>query len=139
MLVCPLIGGHGRAHLPSNRVTFEAVLTHADAELPETLRLGWLLSQLNLDVPVLSESVAQPRLPWLAGWATLPLVLAAAESVELAKLDEATLARAIDCWYLIPPQADEPARKLFDWWQAYATSNTRWPVALAALDQLLSE
>ena len=51
VLVSPLVGGHGRAHLPSNRVTFEAVLTNPHPELPEILRLGWLLSQLNLDIP----------------------------------------------------------------------------------------
>lgn len=137
VLVSPLVGGHGRAHLLSNRVTFEAVLTNPYPELPETLRLGWLLSQLNLDVPVLSEPVSQHRLPRLARIATLPLVLAAAESVELATLDKATLARAIECWYLAPSLPDETPQKLLNWWQAYVGSSTRWPVAMAALDQML--
>jgi len=137
VLVSPLVGGHGRAYLPSNRVTFEAVLTNPTPELPETLRLGWLLSQLNLDVPVLSEPMSQHRLPRLARLATLPLVLAAAESVELATLDEATLARAIECWYLAPTLPDEIPQKLLDWWQAYESSSTRWPVAMMALDQML--
>ena len=96
VLVCPLVGGHGRAHLHQNRVTLEAVLTNPQTELPETLRLGWLLAQLHLDVPTRSEPVSPQRLPWLASWATLPLVLAAAESVELARLDEVTLSSAIE-------------------------------------------
>jgi len=137
VLVSPLVGGHGRAHLLNNRVTFEAVLTNPYPELPETLRLGWLLSQLNLDVPVLSEPVSQQRLPRLARLATLPLVLAAAESVELATLDESTLARAIECWHLAPSLPDETPQKLLDWWQAYVGSSTRWPVAMMALDQML--
>ena len=136
VLVSPLVGGHGRAYLPSNRVTFEAVLTNPHPELPEILRLGWLLSQLNLEVPALSEPISQLQLPWLANLATLPLLFAAAESVELATLDETTLARAIECWYLSPLPEETPA-KLLDWWQAYADSNTRWPVAMMALGQML--
>ena len=58
VLVCPLVGGHGRAHLHQNRVTLEAVLTNPQTELPETLRLGWLLAQLHLDVPTRSEPVS---------------------------------------------------------------------------------
>jgi len=137
VLVSPLVGGHGRAHLLSNRVTLEAVLTHPHPELPETVRLGWLLAQLNLDLPMHSESVPGFRLPRLASLATLPLVLAAAELVELAKFDEATLSRAIDFWHLGSPTTDNLPQHLLDWWQAYSTSETRWQVALAALDQML--
>jgi hypothetical protein len=139
VLVSPLVGGHGRAHLLSNRVTLEAVLTNPDPELPEILRLGWLLSQLNLDVPVLSEPIAPIRLPRLASMATLPLVLAAAERVDLAHCDEATLARAIACWHLAPPLSDATPRLLLEWWSTYTASQTRWPVALAALGQMLGE
>jgi len=139
VLVSPWVGGHGRAHLLSNRVTFEAVLTNPDPELPETLRLAWLLAQLNLDVPVLSEPIVPHGLPRLASLATLPLVLAAAETVDLATCDEATLARAIACWHLAPPLSDETPRRLLDWWHAYTARDTRWPVAMVALDQMLSE
>lgn len=138
VLVSPLVGGHGRAHLLSNRVTLEAVLTNPFPDLPETLRLGWLLAQLNLDVPVLSEPVSLQQLPRLASLATLPLVLAAAEAVELAACDEATLARAINCWHLDPSLPSGTPRILMEWWQAYRNSETRWPVALTALDQMLS-
>jgi len=139
VLVSPLVGGYGRAHLLSNRVTFEAVLTHPDPELPETLRLGWLLAQLNLDVPILSESIRPSAVPRLASLATLPLVLAAAESVELATCDEATVARAISCWHIAPPQHDDAPRRLLEWWHAYTVSDRRWPVAMAALDHMLRE
>lgn len=137
VLVSPAVGGHGRAELHSNRVTFEAVLTNPHPELPEILRLGWLLSQLNLDVPVLSEPLPTDRVTSLASWATLPIVLAAAEQVELASLDEPTLAAAISAWYLPQTQCDNVVEKLLEWWQAFSTSQTRWPVALAALEQML--
>ena len=137
VLVSPLVGGHGQAHLLNNRVTFEAVLTNPYPELPEILRLGWLLSQLNLDVPMLSEPVAQHRLPRLACLATLPLVLAAAESVELAALNKTTLAQVVNYWHLPPPLLDDTPQVLLDWWRAYDDSETSWPVAMAALDQML--
>ena len=139
VLVSPFVGGYGRAHLLSNRVTLEAVLTNPNPELPETLRMGWLLAQLNLDLPMLSEPIARTHLSRLASLATLPLVLAAADVVELARCDEATLTRAITCWYLAPPLPDETPQILLDWWDAYTASDTRWPVAMAALDQMLSE
>ena len=137
VLVSPLVGGHGRAHLLSNRVTFEAVLTNPHSELPEILRLGWLLSQLNLDIPMLSEPISPLELPYLASLATLPVVLAAAESVELATLDVATLAKAIDLWYLPQTLPSDAPQKLLQWWQAYEDSNTRWPVAMAAIGQMV--
>jgi hypothetical protein len=131
VLVCPVVGGHGRAHPKNNRVTFEAMLTHSDPALPEVLRLGWLLAQLNLDLPALGEAP-----PLLGSLATIPLVLAAAEQVELAALDEMTLARALRCWHL-PPWSDQTPEKLLTWWQTYANSQTRWPVAVRALEQML--
>ena len=137
ILALPIVGGHGRAHLRSNRVTLEGVLTHPDPELPETLRLGWLLSQLNLDLPMHSETVPSTRLPTLASLATLPLVLAAAEQVELARCDEITLKRALQSWHLPTNLPNEVVAKLLDWWTAYIEGQTRWSVAMAALEQML--
>lgn len=136
VLVSPVVGGHGRAHLQSNRVTFEAVLTNPDPAIPEVVRLGWLLAQLNLDVPMLSESVAQQKLPRLASLATMPLILQAAETVELGTLDETSLARAMQVWH-VPSPSETTARTLLDWWQAFRVGRTRWPVGLAALDEML--
>jgi len=51
------LGGAGAAQLRTNSVRLEAVLTHPDPQLPETLRLGWLLSQLNQDLPIYSDTI----------------------------------------------------------------------------------
>lgn len=135
VLVAPLVGGHGSAHLKSNRIAFEAVLTNPHEDLPETLRLAWLLAQLNLDLPRYSDPIRGPRLQYVASLATAPLVLAAAETVELAQLTPESLSRALSCWHLSASSA-EP---LFAWWDAFFSGNTRWPVALAALDAMLHE
>ncbi|NOY43389.1 MAG: hypothetical protein GXP26_16340 [Planctomycetes bacterium] len=134
VLVAPIVGGHGRPHLRNNRVTFEAVLANPHATLPETLRLGWLLAQLNLDLPCYSDLIAGPRLPQVAQLATVPLILSAAETVELTTLSPETLSEALTCWHLPTDKADQ----LHQWWDTYATGNTRWAVALAALDTMIN-
>ena len=147
VLVHPWVGGHGRAHLPLNRITFEGVLANAHQQLPETLRLGWLLAQLNFDLPLYSDLISGSRLPRIASLATLPLVLRAAEQVEWASLSAASLEQVLTCWHIrpdLPPEKStnwpqDMARRLLDWWQAFEDGTTRWPVALAALDHLLRE
>ena len=139
VLVAPIVGGHGRAHLLSNRVTFEAVLTNPHPHLPETLRLGWLLSQLNLDLPIFSEHFSAQRLPLISELATIPLVLAAGERVELAQLDQQSIAATLECWHLpvdLPANTDQ---LLLTWWETYISGRSSWAVALTALDSMLRE
>lgn len=139
VLVYPATGGGGTAHLLVNAVSFEAVLANAQADLPEVTRLAWLLAQLNMDLPRYAEHVPAERLAELAGQAAIPAVLAAAQVVELARLDEPTIARALDVWRVAPPGA-APARAgtLLAWWTTYDQRPTPWAVALAALDQMLA-
>ncbi len=135
VLVAPIVGGHGRAHLQGNRVVFEAVLANPHAELPEILRLGWLLGQLNFDLPRFGDSVSGNRLSQLAGLATVPLVLAAAEEVELVSSAHEMLDQTLAYWHL-PTESSE---RLQQWWQAYSTGQVRWTVALAGLDAMFSK
>src|SRR5206468_2245664 len=103
VLVHPFLGGHGQAWLFYNCVTLEGVLANPHAELPEVVRLGWLLSQLNLELPAISELIEPLRLPRVGSLAMLCVALSAAEEVELARADERTIARAIDWWRLDVP------------------------------------
>ena len=136
VLVYPALGGSGDAHLAYNQACIEAVLANPVAELPEVVRLGWLISQLQLDLPIYSEHVHRDRLPHIARFAMLPVTLAAAEYVELAKLSPETIRRAIEAWRLVvPPDVDGPATVL-QWWQTYLETRPPWPIALAALDQM---
>lgn len=139
VLVAPIVGGHGRAHLLGNRVTFEAMLVNPHPPLPETLRLAWLLSQLNLDLPMFSERIPRTRMPLVVSLATLPLVLAAAETVELARLDAETLRSALECWHLPPRLPADVDQRLQAWWDTYHGSATSWAAALAALDAMLAD
>ena len=139
VLVAPIVGGHGRAHLLGNRVTLEALLVNPQPQLPETLRLGWLLSQLNQDLPMFSERIHPARRPHVIGLATLPLVLAAAETVELARLDAETLRSALECWHLPPGLPGDVEKRLQTWWSTYHGSTTGWAAALAALEAMMAE
>lgn len=136
VLVYPALGGAGAAHLPYNKATLEAVLTNPFADLPETVRLGWLLSTLNLDLPKYSEAIPRDRLQRLAGLATLPAALAAAADVELVA-GEPPLARVLTAWRLASEGAEALAGTLAEWWTTYQESRPPWQVALAALDRLL--
>lgn len=137
LLIQPALGGGGEAHLQQNAVSFEAVLTNPVPQLPEVLRLAWLLAQLQCDLPVFSDHVNAQRLPHVAAFALLPAVLHAAAEVELGEFSPEQIARACDAWQL-PKLADvDTAGLVHDWWQTYLTDRPAWPVALTALDQML--
>lgn len=138
VLVQPAIGGHGVAHLGNNRVTFEAVLANPVPELPEVVRLAWLLAQLQMDLPRYGERIARAWLQVVAMHALLPPTLAAAQEIEIAPANGELMLRALDAWHV----GDSASRiscatVLADWWSAYEQNPPEWPVAIEALDALL--
>lgn len=138
ILVAPWVGGHGVAFVRNNRVVLEAVLFHPHEQAPETLRLGWLLSQLNLDLPKFAEAVSGRHDPNLEALAMIPAALAAGESVELCHLDVATIELALRAWSLGVAQPGETAQVLSQWWETYRRAPKSFPVALAALQAMLA-
>ncbi len=137
VLVYPALGGGGGAHLPYNLVHIEAVAADPVAELPEVARLCWLLSMLNLDIPRYSEQVRPNRLTAVASLAMIPVVLAAAAEVQLARCDEETVALAVRAWLRPAEQAEVWTTTLNQWWGTYGDMRPEWPTALKALDLLL--
>jgi len=136
LLVHPALGGGGEAHLAYNSVRIEGVLTNPVAELPEVVRLAWLIAQLQLDLPAYAERIHAERLPHVARYAMLPPALLAAEAVELVRFAPFELARAIAAFGLAVPAGVDAAALLLDWWQTYLQTRPPWSVALAALDQM---
>lgn len=137
VLVAPYAGGHGMAHPGQNRVTFEAMLVHPHPHLPETLRLGWLLCQLNSDLPAYADSLPPARRDLVFAAAMVPPLLAAAEELELATCDEAAIESALQAWGLSAELPPDAAGVMWNWWNAWLDRHAAWPVAVAALDQLL--
>ncbi|TWU30063.1 hypothetical protein [Bythopirellula polymerisocia] len=137
VLVAPFVGGYGCAYPRFNRVVIEGVLTNPHLDLPEALRLGWLLAQLQVDAPIYADAVAGDRLDRLAQLATIPAVLAAAEGVEWATCDVTTVQRALECWCLERDNQSELAKMLLQWWETYDQGTSSWQIAWRALDALI--
>jgi hypothetical protein len=137
VLVQPWVGGYGRTDLKTNRVLFEAVLTNPHADLPEALRLGWLLAQLSADLPSYSEVISNDNLERVAALATLPVILTAAETVEWGTCDLSTIERCLECWQIETEGPQKLAEQLLRWWSAYQGGSTSWAVAWRALEALL--
>jgi hypothetical protein len=134
--VLPALGGDGHAHLAYNSARIEAVLANPHAELPEVIRLTWLLAQLQIDLPMHSESIHADRLPHVASYAMLPAALSAAEQVDLARFTPENVSRAIAAWHLPAPKDMDPTPLIVQWWQTYLETRPPFRVALAALDQM---
>jgi hypothetical protein len=134
--VFPVLGGGGTAHLAYNSVRIEAVLANPIAELPEVVRLAWLIAQLQLDLPALSENIHAQRLPHIARFAMLPAALAAAQQVELVRNSPDLLGQAIESWRLAVPGGLNAVQVVAEWWEAYQATRPSFGVALAALDQM---
>lgn len=136
LLVQPALGGDGKPHLVNNTVRMEAVLANPHPKLPEAVRLAWLLSQLNLDVPKFSEDIHPDRLPHITAFAMLPVVLEAAHYVELVTFDRELLPLAIEAWRLrVPADVDGP-ELVANWWMTYQEAKPTLAVALKALDEM---
>ncbi|MFO7905469.1 MAG: hypothetical protein R6U98_22590 [Pirellulaceae bacterium] len=136
-LAWPSLGGGGSAHLLYNNVLIEAVSIDPVVELPETLRLAWLLSQWNLDLPRFSETIHGTRLPHVAELAMIPIVLKVGEEVDMPRLDPETIKLALTSWNLMTPPDIDPVEILWRWWNTYNETRPRWDVAFTALDRMI--
>lgn len=153
VLVQPIIGGAGFAHLLSNRVQIEAVLANLDPRLPETMRLAWLLAQLDLERPTYSEMVNSHRLREVAGLALMPPVLLAAEELGMSQFTQDNLNAAIQLWQperqasianvaggtSQKTHSSATAEVVMAWWETYLSGRPAWRIALAGLDRMLAD
>jgi hypothetical protein len=142
LAVLPISGGGGRVYLPYNSLSIETMLANPHAELPEVVRLGWLISALPMRQPQFRQSISPARLPWLAGLSLVPAALEAAEHVELARSDPQSWQLALEAWRLADRKRTEHSVQLVetlaDWWRTFRQSPTSWAVALTALDRMLA-
>lgn len=136
LLLHPVLGGDGRAYLPYNAIGLEAVLANPFPDLPEVVRMAWLLATLHQDLPRFSENISAASMALTARLALLPAALAAGEQVELTRCDEGALSRACECW--LPGEiAPDLGLAALDWWRTYVDSRPPWSVALGALAKIV--
>jgi hypothetical protein len=130
LLVHPVRGGGGAVHAGYNSVSFEAVLANPFHELPEVVRLAWLLARLGTAQTLGSHELDPARGQQLLAIALLPAVLTAAQEVELIRPSESiepVLKSATNLWRI---QGAEP-NKIARWWEAHLRSGRPWPAAVA--------
>jgi hypothetical protein len=138
IFVQPVLGGAGYAHPTLNRFTIEAVLTNPLAELPEVVRVAWLICQLQADLPIYADELTLGRAEPVAALASLVTALAAAEVLELSRCDEDTIQLAIEHWQIAIPALEDIASLLIPWWETYLQTRPPWSIALRALDKMLT-
>jgi len=130
--VYPAAGGGGDVFPERSAVTIEAVLANPHPQLPEIVRLGWLLARLGV-----GEDEPASENAW--SLALVPLALAAAEHVELARCDAATIALALQAWRLADAgRAPHLATTLLDWWTAFREQTPPLADGVAALARRLA-
>lgn len=125
--------GGGSAYLLYNMASLEVLPEDPRPELPEPLRLAWMIAQLDLDLPIHSENLPRDATPLVAALAMLMPTLTAGESLELCRGDEATVALALRHWQVVSRGHEELAAIVLDWWSTYAESRPPMSVALGAL------
>jgi hypothetical protein len=137
ILVHPVLGGAGYPFPTLNRFAIEAVLTNPLAELPEVVRVAWLVCQLQADLPTYIDELTPGRAEPIVALASLVAALAAAEVLELSRCDEPTIQLAIEHWQIAIPALDDVASVLIPWWETYLQTRPPWAIALRALDKML--
>jgi len=137
VLVLPVSGGRGTAHLDYNSLRMEAVLYNPHEELPEIVRLAWLIAQLKIDLPIYSETIPRDQLSLIARLAVLPGILAAAAEVDLIDPSRCNTAQALKLWQVTRTGHETLGTLVDQWWSVQSTRQKPWHVALAALDQML--
>lgn len=136
-VVYPVRGGSGATHPQANSVRIAAVLTNPIAELPEVVRLAWLVATLNTDLPRYVERLASPLRQSVPVLALIPPVLDAAADVELVRPSAELLSRAIQAWGVLSDQASTVAPIVERWWRTYLELKLPWAEALLALEKML--
>jgi hypothetical protein len=138
IFVQPILGGAGIAHPLLNRFSIEAVITNPLAELPEVVRIAWLVAQLQADLPKYSDELGPDRAPAISALASLAATLAAAEVLELGRCDETNLQLAIEHWQVAVPRANDVPSLLIAWWETHLQTRPPWNIALKALDKMMA-
>jgi hypothetical protein len=138
--VTPLLGGGGLAVLSGNVAIVEAVAEDPWPELPEAVRLAWLIAQLQIDLPRYSEHIPGARRGRVAELALLPVAVEAARRCRMTEASfEGLLAQAAQSWPAASPLDDATRASLASWWPVYQSRRPEFALALAALDRSLQQ
>lgn len=137
VFVQPVLGGFGIAIPSLKKLVIEAVLTNPLAEIPEVVRVLWLLLQLNSEKLEYSQEISFERIGPVSALATLMVALASSEVLELSRCDAAVIQLAIEHWQIAIPERFNIQTILIPWWETYLQTRPKWKIALLALNKML--
>lgn len=136
LAVYPLVNGDGFVSLTEKKAVIEAVFVNPNPELPEVIRVAWLVAQI-ISSGEKRKSLASKRRNDINALALLPSVLAVGEVVELTRCDESTLQLAIDQFSPARPEFPNLSKTLLHWWETYLQTKPEWSIGLMALERAL--
>lgn len=136
LAVYPLVNGDGYVSLSEKKAVIEAVFVNPNPELPEVIRVAWLVAQIISSSDKRNGPVSKRRND-INALALLPPVLAIGEVVELTRCDESTLQLAIDQFSPARPEFPDLSKTLLHWWETYLQTKPEWSIALMALERAL--
>jgi hypothetical protein len=132
LLVQPVRGGDGDLLDGKDSVWMEAMLTHPEPAIPETLRVAWLVARKGFDHESANRWVESDRLPRAAAMALLPIVLAAGEELGLCRESDESIRLTAKIWHV-----GRDVEALLRWWSQMRQGELPLPVAIRALDKML--
>ena len=133
LTVQPIRGGDGGFDASQSKFWIEAMLTDVDPAVPEVLRVAWLNSRIAIESYTRDRSAdLSLATPW--SLVSVPLVLTAAERLDLIPAGTFPIRRAMELWQF----GDGPtADALAAWWQNHLVNPSPLPAALRVLDEQL--
>jgi hypothetical protein len=131
-LVHPASGGSAGV-VPDERWGWiEAVLTNNVPEIPEFLRVGWMLATIGLGHSKANRLVASERLPRLAAVASVPIVLHAAADLDLVSEPAKLIDLAMRVW-----EVEGGNSVALRWWEQQSDASMPFAIGIKALDRML--
>jgi len=134
VMIQPARGGDGGFDAISPCVWMEAMLTDVDQQVPEILRLAWLVSCLSAD-RVMTQRNADREACVVCQLASLALMLDLGTEFDLIRSAELPVVRAMEMWRIGQPSH---ASILADWYRHEYSQENSLPSQIHTLQNRLS-
>lgn len=137
-LIPTLTGDIAKTHPVEDIIEVEVEQSIALTELPDVIRLGWLVAQLNMNTLSPELDLPEDKLDLLKKLALVPVALSASEAAGWAVCQERTIEQAAQTWLGKRKELTKPAIEALDaWWEVYRERRPPWKSALTALHRML--
>lgn len=131
LLLQPILGGAGDYDAERERFWVEAILADVEPEVPEVLRVVYLITMATMGRHTRSKSGdSSHSIPWSLG--LVPIVLKIGAGVGLVPGGELPVSLACRLWQVGDAST---SREVAQWWRGFESDRQPLPVALKGLGQ----